>query len=230
MNDKGEIMIREKILSMGDAGYRDFQLKLMPTVSAERVVGVRIPELRKYAGEIKGSSEAERFLGDLPHKYYDEDNLHGMLISMERDYLRVVALLDSFLPYVDNWATCDLISPRVFSKHTEELLPKIFEWMRSEYTYEVRFGIGMLLKFYLDDAFSPEQAGRVAAVVSGEYYINMMRAWYFATALAKQHEAVIPFLEQNKLDVWTHNMTVRKAIESYRITDVQKRYLKGLKR
>ncbi|MBO5416179.1 MAG: DNA alkylation repair protein [Clostridia bacterium] len=224
-------MIRTRLHRLSDAGYRNFQLKLMPTVSAERVVGVRVPELRNFAKEIKGSPEAERFLGDLPHKYYDEDNLHGMLISMERDYSRAVALLDEFLPYVDNWATCDLISPRAFAKHTDELLPKIYEWMRSEYTYEVRFSIGMLLKFYLDDAtFSTEQAERVAAIASGEYYINMMRAWYFATALAKQYDAVIPFLEKNKLDVWTHNMTIRKAIESYRITDEQKRYLRRIKR
>ncbi|MBQ7383813.1 MAG: DNA alkylation repair protein [Clostridia bacterium] len=223
-------MIREKILSMSDTEYRLFQLKLMPTVSAERVVGVRIPELRKYAKEIKGSDAAERFLADLPHKFYDEDNLHGMLISEERDYTRAVLLLDSFLPYVDNWATCDLISPRVFAKHKDELLPKIYEWMRSEHTYEVRFGIGMLLKFYLDEAFERSQAEAVAAAVSGEYYINMIRAWYFATALAKQYDAAISFLEEDKLDVWTHNMTIRKAIESYRITETQKKYLRTLKK
>lgn len=223
-------MIREKILSMSDTEYRLFQLKLMPTVSAERVVGVRIPELRKYAKEIKGSDAAERFLADLPHKFYDEDNLHGMLISEERDYTRAVLLLDSFLPYVDNWATCDLISPRVFAKHKDELLPKIYEWMRSEHTYEVRFGIGMLLKFYLDEAFERSQAEAVAAAVSEEYYINMIRAWYFATALAKQYDAAISFLEEDKLDVWTHNMTIRKAIESYRITETQKKYLRTLKK
>ena len=222
-------MIKEKILQMADAEYRAFQLKLMPTVSGERVAGVRIPMLRKYAKEIKGSDEAERFLADLPHELYDEDNLHSMLISMERDYTRVISLLDNFLPYVDNWATCDVISPRSFRSHKKELILKIKEWMSSEHTYEVRFGIGLLLKFYFDEDFSLSQSDAVAEISSDEYYINMMRAWYFATALAKQYDAVIEYIEQRKLDTWTHNMTIRKAVESYRITEEQKKYLKSLK-
>ena len=215
---------------MRDIGYREFQSKLIPNIDKEKIIGVRTPELRGFAKRVKGSADERAFLRALPHRYYDEDNLHGMLISMEIDYYAAIALLDEFLPFVDNWATCDLISPRSFRAHKDELILKIDEWLSSEYTYVVRFGIGMLLKFFLDEDFSLEQADAVAVICSEEYYINMMRAWYFATALAKQYDKVVFYLEEQRLDIWTHNMTIRKSIESYRITEEQKKYLRTLKR
>lgn len=222
-------VIKDKLLELSDEKYKLFQLGLMPGVPCEKVIGVRIPFVRNFAKGIKGTPEAYEFMSKLPHEYYDEDNLHGILISMEKDHHRASALLDDFLPYVDNWATCDLISPKVFSNHKEELLPKIREWMAAEHTYTVRFGIEMLLKFYLDEGFAQEQADAVASLRSGEYYINMVRAWYFATALAKQYDKVIPYIENRRLDEWTHNMTIRKAIESYRISDDKKAYLRKLR-
>lgn len=222
-------VIKDKLLELSDEKYKLFQLGLMPGVPCEKVIGVRIPLVRNFAKEIKGTPEAYEFMSKLPHEYYDEDNLHGVLISMEKDHHRASALLDDFLPFVDNWATCDLITPKIFAKHREELLQKIWEWIESGHTYTVRFGIEMLLKFYLDEGFAQEQADAVASLRSGEYYINMVRAWYFATALAKQYDKVIPYIENRRLDEWTHNMTIRKAIESYRISDDKKAYLRKLR-
>ena len=207
--------IKSTLLKLSDEKYKSFQLSLMP--------------VRNFAKEIKGTPKAYEFMSRLPHAYYDEDNLHGILISMEKDYRRAINLLDDFLLFVDNWATCDLITPQIFANHREELLPKIREWMAAEHTYTVRFGVEMLLKFYLDDGFSREQADAVAALQSEEYYVNMVRAWYFATALAKQYHSVVGYLVENRLDVWTHNMTIRKAIESYRISNDTKAYLRELK-
>ena len=221
--------IKNTLLKLSDEKYKSFQLSLIPGIPSGKVIGVRIPTVRNFAREIAGTPAAYEFMSSLPHAYYDEDNLHGILISMEKDYTRVVSLLDDFLPYVDNWATCDLISPKVFSKHKEELLPKIWRWISTEHTYTVRFGIEMLLKFYLDEGFSVKQADAVAELRSEEYYINMVRAWYFATALAKQYDSVIGYIEGRRLDEWTHNMTIRKAIESYRISDDKKVYLRQLK-
>lgn len=222
-------VIRDILLKLSDEKYKSFQLSLMPGVPSEKVIGVRVPVVRNFAKEIKGTPKAYAFMESLPHTYYDEDNLHGILISMEKDYRRAIDLLDDFLPFVDNWATCDLITPKIFANHQEELLVKIWEWMESEHTYTVRFGVEMLLKFYLDDGFSREQADAVAALRSEEYYVNMVRAWYFATALAKQYDGVISYLEEKRLDAWTHNMTIRKAIESYRIPKEKKDTLRRLK-
>ena len=221
--------LKRTLLELSDEKYKSFQLALMPGILSEKVIGVRIPIVRNFAKEIVGTHGAYDFMSSLPHEYYDEDNLHGILISMEKDYRRAISLLYDFLPYVDNWATCDLITPRAFAQHREELLPKIWEWMASDHTYTVRFGVEMLLKFYLDDGFSMEQADAVAELRSKEYYINMVRAWYFATALAKQYRSVVGYLVENRLDVWTHNMTIRKAIESYRISNDTKAYLRELK-
>lgn len=221
--------VAERLRAASDAGYRDFQLRLMPTVPPAAVLGVRTPALRALARELSGTEEAAAFLAALPHKYYDENNLHGFLIALMRDFGAAVAAVDAFLPYVDNWATCDLLSPKVFKKHTAELLPHIRRWLASGRTYTVRFAIEMLMSFYLDGGFRPEYAEWVAAVSSGEYYVNMMRAWYFATALAKRCGDALPYLEERRLDKWTHNKTVQKAVESYRITDERKAYLRSLR-
>lgn len=232
-----EERILSRLLELQDLKYRDFQCKLMPTVDRETVIGVRTPELRKLAKEFakapgdKPESEtpAMEFLKILPHKYYEESNLHGFLIETIKDYDQVIASLDDFLPYVDNWATCDLMSPKVFRKHLPELLGKIKEWLKSDRTYTIRFGIEMLMSFYLDEQFKQEYLALVAGVKSQEYYVNMMIAWYFATALAKQYDATLPYIEQHRLETWTNNKAIQKAIESYRITDEQKAYLRTLK-
>lgn len=221
--------IRSRLLELQDLKYRDFQCKLMPTVNPETVIGVRTPELRKLAKEISKTPDALQFLNILPHKYYEENNLHGHIIDAIKDYDQVVEKIDVFLPYVDNWATCDLMSPKVFKKHLPELYKKIGEWLKSSHTYTVRFGIEMLMSFYLDEHFKPEMLDLVAGVKSQEYYVSMMIAWYFATALAKQYDAALPFLREQRLDKWTHNKAIQKAIESYRITDGQKAYLRTLK-
>lgn len=227
--DKHIKEIRQGLFALKDEKYKEFQKKLIPTVDENTVIGVRTPVLRKYAKDVSGTPGAVIFLQTLPHEYYEENNLHGMLIETMKDYDECIAYLDEFLPYVDNWATCDLISPRVFKKHKDELLVKIKEWMASDRVYTIRFGMEMLMTHFLDEDFKPEYLGMAANVHSEEYYVNMMIAWFFATALAKQYEASLPYIENHCMDRWTHNKTIQKAIESYRITDEQKRYLKSLK-
>lgn len=222
-------MILDRLFALQDLKYKDFHCRLMPTVDPEAVIGVRTPELRKLARELAGTEEAADFLRTLPHRYYDENNLHGFLLSLLKDYGETVAGLELFLPYVDNWATCDLMSPRAFRKHPPQLPEQARRWMASQHTYTVRFGIGALLEFYLDEAFRPEYLDWAADLRSGEYYVNMMTAWYFATALAKQYDAALPYLLDRRLDGWTHNKAIRKAIESRRIPDEQKAYLRSLK-
>ena len=225
-----EKIIRDRLFEMQDAEYRDFHSRLMPTVKKELIIGVRTPDLRKFANEISGSPLADEFMKILPHKYYEENNLHAFLIEKINDFNLCAAELDRFLPFVDNWATCDMIRPKIFKKHLPELLEKIKTGIESENTYTVRFAIEMLMCYYLDEAFDISYPAAVAQICSDEYYIKMMQAWYFATALAKQYDSVIPYLEQNRLDADTHNKTIRKAIESYRITDEKKKYLRTLKR
>ena len=221
--------IRARLFAMQDLEYRDFSSALIPTVDRSRVIGVRTPALRKYAAELAGSPEAQEFLACLPHEYYEENNLHAFLIEKIRDYGACIAALDAFLPYVDNWATCDSMCPKLLGRHLPELLKDIRRWLDSGQTYVVRYGVGMLMRWYLDEAFSPEYLEMVAALRSEEYYIRMMVAWYFATALAKQWDAALPFIEERRLDVWIHNKAVQKAIESRRISDTQKAYLRSLK-
>ncbi len=221
--------VQNELFTLQDEEYRDFHSKLMPTVDKACVIGVRTPHLRKYAKQFATTQEADIFMEMLPHKYYEENNLHAFLIEQMKDYEECVRALDMFLPYVDNWATCDFMTPKIFKKYHKELVTDIRRWIDSEHTYEVRFAIGMLMKFYLDEAFLPEYPQMIAEIHSGEYYINMMVAWYFATALAKQYEAVIPYIEERRLDVWIHNKTIQKAIESYRISDEKKMYLRTLK-
>lgn len=222
--------IRQTLFSLQDPGYKAFQCKLMPTVSPDAVIGVRIPELRRLARSLRGSQESEAFLHSLPHGYYDENNLHGFLLEHIRDFDACILALDSFLPHVDNWATCDLMNPPVLARHLPELLPHIRRWMESDHPYTVRFGMELLMRHYLTDAFSPEYLQMAAEVESQEYYVNMMAAWFFATALAKQYDSAIVYLEQQRLPLWTHNKTIRKALESDRISPEKKLYLKTLKR
>ena len=221
--------IRAELYRLRDEKYRDFQAKLIPTRDPETMIGVRTPALRDYAKTLSKRPDIGKFLNALPHESFDEDQLHAFILSVMKDFDECARAVDRFLPFVDNWATCDQLSPKVFGKHHEALLPWIEKWLGSGETYPVRFGIGMLMQHFLDTDFDPAYLERVAAVQSEKYYINMMRAWYFATALAKQYDAVLPYLEERRMDVWTHNKTIRKAVESYRITDEQKEYLKTLR-
>ncbi|MBP5178492.1 MAG: DNA alkylation repair protein [Lachnospiraceae bacterium] len=222
--------IRKQLFEFQDVKYKDFQKNLIPTVDPESIIGVRTPELRKYAKQLVKENKTDEFLSDLPHKYFDENQLHAFILSELKDYEKCVEEVCRFLPYVDNWATCDQMSPNVFKKHRTELMEYIKQWLESDKTYTVRFAIGMLMQHYLDDEFDIGYAEMVQEVKSEEYYINMMIAWYFATALAKQYDNILPVLEQNRLDVWTHNKVIQKAVESYRIMPEQKAYLKSLKR
>ncbi len=226
-------MLRDDIISelykKQDIKYRDFQAKLIPSKTVEDMIGVRTPELRKYAKELLKREDVGEFLRILPHEFFDEYQLHAFIISGIKDYDKCMDEVNRFLPYVDNWATCDQLSPKVFKKNRPELLKQIMKWIKSKETYTVRFGIGMLMEHFLDEDFDIKYPEVVAKVHSEEYYINMMIAWYFATALAKQYDAVIPFIEEKRLDKWTHNKAIQKSVESYRITPKQKDYLKTLK-
>ena len=221
--------VQRELFAMQDLKYRDFHAKLMPTVDKGTVIGVRTPELRKFAKEYGKTEMAKIFLQVLPHQYYEENNLHGLLIEQIKDYEQCIEELERFLPYIDNWATCDLLAVRTVKKHLDLFIKEIYRWMESEHTYTIRFGMNMLMRYYLEDEFKPEYPEKVAAVRSEEYYVNMMRAWYFATALAKQYEKILPFLEEQRMDVWTHNKTIQKATESYRITPEQKEHLRTLR-
>lgn len=224
-----DIDIQNKLLSMAEPEYKAFQCKLMPTVDQETVIGIRTPLLRAMAKELKNTDTAKHFLQYLPHRYYEENNLHGFLISQISDLSACVEALDHFLPYVDNWATCDGVRPKCFSKHRQELLTNIDRWLASEHIYTVRFAIEMLMCHFLDSDFSVEFLEKVVKVKSGEYYVDMMIAWYFATALAKQWNHAVTYLEQKRLNPWIHNKTLQKAVESYRITPEQKTYLRTLR-
>lgn len=221
--------LQKKLFELQDKDYKEFHSKLIPTVEPSRVIGVRTPELRKFAKEFNKSGERDGFMEELPHYYYEENNLHGFLIESIKDFDEAVQALDKFLPYVDNWATCDMMSPKILAKRPDELILKVREWIASEKTYTIRYAIGTLMRYFLDERFDIEYPELAAAVKSEEYYVNMMVAWYFATALAKQYEAVLPFIEQNKLDKWIHNKTIQKAVESNRITAEQKNYLRTLR-
>jgi 3-methyladenine DNA glycosylase AlkD len=222
--------IINRLLKLKDKKYAEFQKKLIPNIDSNSIIGIRVPDLRNIAKEYIKEAESKQFLNTLPHKYYEENMLHGLLISEIKDYDNVIEELDKFLFYVDNWAVCDIMSPKVFKKNKDKLIIKIKEWISSKHLYTSRFGIEMLMSHYLDKDFKKEYLELVSVVNTNEYYLQMMIAWFFATALAKQWESTIIYLEKNKLDRWVHNKTIQKAIESYRITDVQKEYLKSLKR
>lgn len=216
-------------MELQDLKYKQFHSKLMPTISPDVIIGVRTPELRKLTKKLAGSLAAEEFLKELPHQYYEENNLHGFLIETIREFEPCIAALNEFLPYVDNWATCDMMAPKGLKRDLPGLYEWIKYWISSGETYTIRFGVNMLMKYYLDEAFSTEYPELVASIVSEEYYVKMVVAWYFATALAKQYDTILPYVEEKRLDVWTHNKTIQKAVESYRITKEQKMYLKTLK-
>ena len=221
--------IKEKLKSLQDIRYRNFQAGLIPTIDNDKVIGVRTPELRKLAKEMSKRDDADDFLNDLPHEYFDEDQLHAFMVSGIKDFDECVSEVGRFLPYINNWATCDQMTLKVFGRHKEELLPHIRKWIDSGETYTVRFGVKMLMSYFLGDDFDMEYSDLVAGIKSEEYYVNMMRAWYFATALAYNYDEVVPLIEKRKLDRWTHNKAIQKSVESYRITAEQKEYLKTLK-
>ena len=221
--------IQKRLLSLQDEKYKSFNSKLIPNIPIDSQIGVRIPDIRRLAKEIRNTDEAESFLNTLPHKYFEENNLHGYLIEWINDFDNAIEYTEKFLPFIDNWATCDTVSPKVFRKNLPLLYEKIKEWLKSGDTYTIRFGVNMLMKFFLDENFSEEVLKLVCEIESEEYYVNMVRAWFFATAMAKQREATIPFLEEKRLDKWTHNKTIQKCIESYRITKEDKEKLKEMK-
>ena len=221
--------IRAELFKMLDMDYRDFNSKLIPTVDKESMIGIRTPDLRKYAKQLGKSSDVIEFLQTLPHKYFDENQLHAFIISEIKDFKNCIDEINRFLPYIDNWATCDQLSPKVFKKYHNELFEYIKDWLKSNKVYTLRFGIGMLMEHFLDEDFDILYTETVSKIRSDEYYINMMIAWYFATALAKQYESIIPFIENNSLDIWTHNKAIQKSVESLRISDEKKEYLKSLK-
>lgn len=221
--------LQKQLFELQDLEYREFHSRLMPEIDIENIIGIRVPVLRAFAKQLAGTETTERFIQELPHTYYEENNLHMMLITSIRDYDRCLYELQRFLPYIDNWATCDFPAPKCFAKHKQELLPEIRMWIVSGETYTIRYGIGMLMRLYLDEDFSPEYLDIVTGISSEEYYVNMMLAWYLATALAKQWKAVIPYLEERRLPDWVHRKTIQKAIESRRITEEQKVYLRSLR-
>ncbi len=221
--------IRRTLFELQDLQYRDFQVKLIPGLAAESMIGVRTPALRRLAKQILKRDDLGIFLRDLPHKYFDENQIHAFVISEIKDFGKCMEELTRFLPFVNNWATCDQMSPKVFKKHKAELLPEIRKWLRSGHGYTVRFGIGMLMQHFLDEDFKTEYADLVAGIREEDYYIQMMIAWYFATALAKQYEKILPYIEERRLEPRVHRKTIQKAIESFRLTEEQKTYLRGLR-
>ena len=231
-NYGGDFMknILDELFLLQDEEYRNFNAKLIPTVAKENVIGIRIPVLRKYEKEIRNTKKATDFLNSLPHKYTEEYNLHALLLENIKSYEETIKALNDFLPFVDNWATCDIMSIKIFKKHLDVLPKQLDIWLNSTHTYTIRFAIKMYMTYYLDANFDIKYMNKISKIRSNEYYVNMMLAWYFATALAKQYETTIKFLEEKKLSGWVHNKTIQKAIESYRITDKQKEYLRTLKR
>ncbi len=222
--------IQQRLLALQDVQYRDFQIKLIPTIDPETIIGVRTPILRKLAKELSSTPQGETFVKLLPHHYYEENNLHAFLLEQYTDYSQTILALNTFLPYINNWATCDSLSPKSFKKNLIPLLSQIKIWLSSAHVYTVRFALGMLMRYYLDEAFQENYLALAAAIHSNEYYVQMMEAWFFATALAKQYDAAIIYLQENKLDPWVHNKTIQKAIESYRLNERQKEILRRLKR
>lgn len=224
--------IKDYLLKNQDLQYKQFHSSLMPTINSEVVIGIKVPILRNYTKELLKKYATQSFIPffkDLPHQYYEENNIHAFLIEKINNYDECLFQLEQFLPYIDNWATCDMLNPKVFSKNKDKLLKKINEWIKSSHTYTIRFGIGMLMRYFLDKDFNSSYLELVYSIKSEEYYVNMMKAWFFATALAKQYDATLPIIQNKKLDIWTHNKAIQKAIESFRVPAEHKQYLKTLK-
>ncbi len=222
--------IVEELFKLQDKDYRDFQAKLIPNVGIDYFIGVRTPNLRKYAKEMIKNQSYESFLEELPHKYFDENQLHAFILSEIKDYNQLITYINSFLPYIDNWATCDQLTPNILKKNRDKLIKEIKRWLKSKEIYTLRFSIKMLMQHYLDDEFKEEYLNLVSKIKTEDYYLKMMISWYFATALSKQYPIAVKYLEEHKLDKWIHNKTIQKAIESYRISPEQKKYLKSLKK
>ena len=224
--------IKDYLLKNQNLQYKQFHSSLMPTINSEVVIGIKVPILRNYTKELLKKYDIQSFVPffkDLPHQYYEENNIHAFLIEKINNYDECLFQLEQFLPYIDNWATCDMLNPKVFSKNKDKLLKKINEWIKSSHTYTIRFGIGMLMRYFLDKDFNSSYLELVYSIKSEEYYVNMMKAWFFATALAKQYDATLPIIQNKKLDIWTHNKAIQKAIESFRVPAEHKQYLKTLK-
>ncbi|MCR5760421.1 MAG: DNA alkylation repair protein [Sphaerochaetaceae bacterium] len=217
--------LKDRLFNLQDTKYKSFQSSLIPSVKLN-VIGVRTPDLRRLAKEVE---DKDLFISSLPHTFFEENQIHAFIISSMKDFNACVSALEAFLPFVDNWATCDQMSPKIFKKHRAELLPYIYTWLESGRTYTVRFGIKMLMEHFLDEDFDEKYICSVSAVKSDEYYVKMMVAWYFATALAKQYSSALPFIENRVLDKWTHNKSIQKAVESFRVSDEHKMYLRTLK-
>lgn len=221
--------IREKLLELQDLGYRDFHSRLLPTMDKGKIIGIRMPVLRKFAKSLTEAEKAD-FVRQLPHSYYEENNLHGLIIMQMKDYGMCIEELERFLPYIDNWATCDMLRPKILRQHLAELSANIDKWLQSGSTYTVRLAIGFLLSFYLEaEGFRSEQLAKVAAIQTDEYYVRMMAAWYFATALAKQYDAALPYMSKGKMEEWTRRKAIQKAVESYRISPEIKDCLRSLR-
>lgn len=223
------INIKDELFMMQDIDYKNFHKKLIPNIDPDCIIGVRTPNLRKFAMKICGTKDAEMFMNSLPHKFYEENNLHAFLIEKEKDFKKVLVMTEKFLPFVDNWATCDSFMPKVFSKNKTILLPQIYKWIKSDHTYTVRYGIKMFMNLFLDSDFDKNYLDTVLSIKSDEYYVNMMIAWFFATALAKQFDETILYFKEKKLPKWVHNKAIQKAVESSRIDSEVKSYLKTLK-
>ena len=221
--------VKDALFSYQDLKYRDFQSPLVPNIDKETIIGVRTPQMRQVAKEFFGKPEGDKFLKSLPHKYYEENLVHFFMIALIKDFDKCVEEVERFLPYVDCWPVCDQSSPKVFKKNHEKLLPLIKKWIASDHVYTARFGIRMLMNEFLGDDFKEEYLEWVSAVKGEDYYIKMMVAWYFATALAKRYDETIPYIEQHKLEDWTHKKAIQKAVESFRVSDEHKAYLKTLK-
>ena len=224
-----KMSVYERLAECGSEEYRDFQSRIVPNVPKDTIIGVRTPDMRRIAKEIRGTGEAEEFLAALPHGYYEENLVHFFLISMIKDFDECIKSVETFLPYVDCWPVCDQSTPKVFSKNHEKLLPYIKKWIASDHVYTARFGIRMLMNEFLGDDFKPEYPEWVASVEGEDYYIKMMVAWYFATALAKKYDETVVFIEERRLEPWTHKKAIQKAIESFRVTDEHKEYLRTLR-
>ena len=220
--------VQEQLFTLRDMEYRSFHIRLIPTVDPHTVIGIRVPALRQLAKELRNTDRADHFRATLPHDFYEENMLHAILIESINDFDACITALERFLPHVNNWAVCDSMSPKILGKHRDRLLPILCGWMDSPHPYTVRFAIKQLMTWFLDESFSPDLPARVAAIHSDEYYVNMMVAWYFATALAKQWDTVIPYLTEHSLSPWIHQKTIRKALESYRISSEQKAFLRTI--
>lgn len=224
-----EILVRNRLFGLRDENYCDFHSALMPTVDKDKIIGVRVPDVRKLSKELMKDGTGLEFIKILPHKYYEEDNIHAFIIEQIKDFEICLNETERFLPFIDNWATCDMFSPKVFSKHTDVIYRKSIEWINSDKTYTIRYGIGMLMRYFLDQNFNDEILKIVSEIKSEEYYVNMMIAWFFATALAKQYDTAVKYIENQYLSPWVHNKTIQKAIESNRISAETKVYLKTKK-